>query len=120
MNVTPELVAVVAVGVASLTFGVALFTLLWRLSRDVARLERDLRQEMRGLEREVRAMGEGLKLDMQRMGEKFSRDLRGTDERINRDARELGERVARLEGAVETNSALLRVLVAERQPEAAG
>ena len=91
MNVTPELIAIVAVGVA-------LFAFLWRLSRDVARLKRDLRQEMRSLERE-----------MQGMGERFSRDMR-----------ELGERVARLEGIVETNNALLRVLVAERHPEAAG
>ena len=91
MNVTPELVAIVAVGVA-------LFAFLWRLSRDVARLERDLRQDMRNLER-----------DMQGMSERFSRDMR-----------ELGERVARLEGIVETNNALLRVLVTERHPEAAG
>ena len=91
VNVTPELIAVVAVGVA-------LFAFLWRLSRDVARLERDLRQDMRSLER-----------DMQGMGERFSRDMRG-----------LGERAARLEGAVETNNALLRALVTGRHSEAAG
>ena len=109
MNVTPELIAIVAVGVALLAF-------LWRLSRDVARLERDLRQEMSDLRQDMR----GLERDMQGMGERFSRDLQDVSERFSGDMRELGERVARLEGIVETNNALLRVLVTERHPEVAG
>lgn len=90
MDLTPELIAIV-------TVGVALFGFLWRLSRDVARLERELRQEVRGLER-----------DMQDMGGRLQQEIHG-----------LGERAARLEGAVEANSALLRVLLADRRPEAA-
>ena len=90
MDATPELIAIVAVGAA-------LFGFLWRLSRDVARLERELRQDVRGLERDMHAMGE----------------------RSHVEIRGLGERVARLEGAVETNNALLRALVAARPPEAA-
>jgi len=113
MNVTPELIAIVAVGVA-------LFAFLWRLSRDVARLERDLRQEMRSLEREMQGMGERFGRELRGMDERLSRELREMGERFSRDMRELGERVARLEGIVETNNALLRVLVAERHPEAAG
>ena len=46
--------------------------------------------------------------------------MQGMNERSSHDMRELGERVARLEGIVETNNALLRVLVTERHPEVAG
>ena len=101
MNLTPELIAIAAVGVA-------LFGFLWRLSRDVARLERELRQDMRSLERCMRDTSERL-----------DHDIRGTGERFNEEMRALGERVARLEGAVETNNGLLSALVAGRQPEAA-
>ena len=88
MNVTPELIAIVAVGVASLAF-------LWRLSRDMARLERDLRQDMRGLERDMQGMGERFSRELRGMDERFSRELREVEERFSRELREMGERVSR-------------------------
>lgn len=101
MDLTPELIAIV-------TVGVALFGFLWRLSRDVARLERELRQDVRGLERDMRDRGARSERDMQDMGGRLQQEIHG-----------LGERAARLEGAVEANSALLRALLADRRPEAA-
>lgn len=105
MNATPELIAIVAVGAA-------LFGFLWRLSRDVARVERELRRDMH-------AMGERLYREIRNGDERLRREIHDGDERSHVEIRGLGERVARLEGAVETNNALLRTLAAARPPEAA-
>lgn len=112
MDLTPELIAIV-------TVGVALFAFLWRLSRDVARLERELRQEVRGLERDMQDMGARFEREMQDMGSRSERDMQSMGGRLQQEIHGLGERVARLEGAVEANSALLRALLADRRPEAA-
>lgn len=123
MDLTPELIAIV-------TVGVALFAFLWRLSRDVARLERELRQEVRGLERDMQDMGARFEREMQDMGSRSERDMQSMGGRLRQEMQDmggrlqqeihgLGERVARLEGAVEANSALLRALLADRRPEAA-
>ena len=72
MNTSPELIGIVV-------FGLAVVGFLWRLSRDMRALERDMRD----------------------MSDRFSKDLRNLGERTARDSKELGERVARLEGLLE-------------------
>lgn len=84
MNTSPELIGIVV-------FGLAVVGFLWRLSRDMRVLERDMRN----------------------MSDRFSKDLRNLGERTARDSKELGERVARLEGLLEG----LRDAVTGRQPE---
>ena len=84
MNTSPELIGIVV-------FGLAVVGFLWRLSRDVRTIERDMRD----------------------MSDRFSKDLRNLGERTARDSKELGERVARLEGLLEG----LRDAITGRRPE---
>ena len=96
MNTSPELIGIVV-------FGLAVVGFLWRLSRD-----------MRTLERDMRDMSDRFSDDLRNLGERTARDSRELGERTGRDSKELGERVARLEGLLEG----LRDAVTGRRPEA--
>lgn len=95
MNTSPELIGIVV-------FGLAVVGFLWRLSRD-----------MRVLERDMRNMSDRFSKDLRNLGERTARDSRELGERTARDSKELGERVARLEGLLEG----LRDAIAGRRPE---
>lgn len=96
MNTSPELIGIVV-------FGLAVVGFLWRLSRD-----------MRTLERDMRDMSNRFSDDLRNLGERTARDSRELGERTARDSKELGERVARLEGLLEG----LRDAITGRRPEA--
>ena len=96
MNTSPELIGIVV-------FGLAVVGFLWRLSRD-----------MRTLERDMRDMSNRFSDDLRNLGERTARDSRELGERTGRDSKELGERVARLEGLLEG----LRDAITGRRPEA--
>ena len=96
MNTSPELIGIVV-------FGLAVVGFLWRLSRD-----------MRALERDMRDMSDRFSNDLRALAERTARDSKELGERTARDSKELGERVARLEGLLEG----LRDAITGRQPEA--
>ena len=118
MNTSPELIGIVV-------FGLAVVGFLWRLSRDMRALERDMRDmsdrfsnDLRALAertaRDSKELGERTARDSKELGERTARDSKELGERTARDSKELGERVARLEGLLEG----LRDAITGRQPEA--
>ena len=107
MNTSPELIGIVV-------FGLAVVGFLWRLSRDMRTLERDMRDMSDRFSDDLRNLGERTARDSRELGERTGRDSRELGERTARDSKELGERVARLEGLLEG----LRDAITGRRPEA--